>query len=239
MMDSKILLLNRSAPPSPALIAQVHQCGLRLTHLPLVHASVCAAPDAGLRAHVNQSDWLLFCSPRAVEFAEQLLPEIWQLDAKFGAVGPGTARRIHDRVPQRSVLFPDTGDGARALLARAELASVRGVRISILTGADGLVELESGLRARGAAVQTVPLYERINSALNAEQRELCQRAQCAYVGSVSFLDALLLARNAQPLPVWVPSERVAAHARQLGCPPHLCADSSDGAFITRLKHYRC
>ena len=237
--DANILLLNRSAPPSEPLQDQVNRCGLTLVHLPLVQAQAIPAPDASMREQIQRSDWLIFCSPRAVEFAQQQLPDIWQLNARFGAVGAGTARRIVQFAPNKPVLIPESGDGANALLQCAELTRLNSQRISLFTGADGLLELGSVLHARGAVVQTVPLYRRVRRTLNPEQQDQCRRARCAYVGSVSFFDALLAVREAQALPVWVPSERVSAHARQHGCTPDLCADSSDAAFITRLKHYRC
>lgn len=237
MSDAPLMLLNRTAPPSVALLEQVERCGLNLCHLPLVEATLCEAPTPAMQAHVRTSDWIIFCSPRAVEFAEQQLPGIWQLDAKLAAVGVGSARRINQIVPDRQVLYPDQGDGALALLRCPLFDAVQGLRISVVTGLDGLSELESSLRARGGLVQSVALYKRVRRALSEEQTEYCLRAQNAYVGSASFFDALMVVRHGKALPVWVPSERVAAHARHNGCPVDQCADSTDAALIARLKNY--
>lgn len=233
-----LTLLNRSAPPSATLADFARVKGLNLVHLPLVLPQISVQLSEALQAHALGSDWLIFCSPRAVAYAEQHVPGIWQRQAQFGAVGAGTAYHIQQKTP-RPVVFPTIADGGAALLRCAELQNVRGRRVSVFTGADGLHELESTLAARGAQVQSLVLYERVRRKLTPEQSQLCKNADNAYVGSVSFFDALLEARGGFPLPVWVPSPRVAAHALSQGCTPDLCANSSDEAFITRLKHYKC
>lgn len=237
MSVTKLFLLNRSAPPSSGLLECVKRCGFELLHLPLVHARLVDPPTHFARDHVWASDWLIFCSPRAVEFAAQQLPGIWELDAQFAAVGTSSARCIRAQSANKTVLAPVEGDGANALLQCQALHAVAGSKVSIVTGRGGLDELETTLAKRGAHVQRVELYERVHRELDPDQRERCQSADFAFVGSAEFLNALLAARAGKALPVWVPSARVAAYARRNGCAADLCADSTDGALIARLSQF--
>ncbi len=228
-----LFLLARTVPASAALESVIAARGMRLFHCALVHAQPEPISDAlsALLDDARSADWHIFVSPHAVRTTLLIWPEIVRGPARLAAVGVGTAAAL--AVPH--VLVPAVGEGAQALLERADLQQLDGLVIAIYAAPDGLGLLEYTLTQRGARVLVVPVYRRVPCELTQMQIERCCVAEIAYVGSVAFLEALLAARAGQPLRVLTPSERVASAARVLGCIAIACEGSSDQAITAQIQ----
>lgn len=82
----------------------------------------------------------------------------WPACRWMAAVGPSTARALHAYAGP--VHYPEGAGDAAALLAHPALAVVAGQKILLITGAPRRLELELGLRARGAVVDVAAVYQR-------------------------------------------------------------------------------
>jgi len=110
-------------------------------------AAAFAAPDIAI-----------FVSPNAVRYGLQYADS-----ARLAAIGPTTAASIAQAGRQADIV-PDDGFDSESLLRHAELADVRGKEICIIRGADGRELLADTLRARGATVRYLAVYDRERAA---------------------------------------------------------------------------
>lgn len=231
-MHNPIFLLARTAPASNELQAVVANKGMHLVHC----AAVLTQPEpmskdlCELFNTAAKADWHVFVSPPAVRAARTLEPAITTWPGRFAAVGASTAAAL-DRA---NVLVPAQGEGAQALLDMPDLQQMPGTQVAIYAAPDGLELLACTLTQRGARVLVIPVYRRVASTLTSAQIAQCCAAELAYVGSVAFLQALLVARAGQPMPVLVPSERVAAAARAFGCVAVVCAGTTEQAIAAEI-----
>jgi porphobilinogen synthase len=106
-------------------------------------------------------DAVAFASPRAVEAWARFRDRLGADGADCLALGPGTARaaRAAGFPPERTIA--GDGDGAAGLLAAlgASPAGAAGRRILVPSSARALPDLVAGLRALGAEVTAVPVYD--------------------------------------------------------------------------------
>lgn len=231
-MHRPIFLLARTAPASNELQAVVALKGMQLVHC----ATVLTQPEpmsknlCELLKSACKADWHVFVSPQAVQAACTLEPAIATWSGRFAAVGASTAATLN----RANVLVPAQGEGARALLDMPDLQQMDGTHVALYAAPDGLELLACTLTQRGARVLVVPVYRRVASALTSAQTAQCRTAALAYVGSVAFLQALLVARAGQPLRVLAPSERVAAAARAFGCVATVCQGTTEQAIAAEI-----
>jgi uroporphyrinogen-III synthase len=157
------------------------------------------------RAHaaLAKYDGAIFVSANAVEYGA---PDSrrWPSTLTPFAPGPGTAQAVADAgIPGTRI--PSTSFDSEGLLALPELADVRGKRFIVFRGDGGREQLGDTLRARGAEVDYVACYRR------AKPR-----------GGIEGLDNLWEIVPAslrfawRACPTFVPHERIAARARELG-----------------------
>jgi uroporphyrinogen III methyltransferase/synthase len=160
-LAGKRVLVTRAREQAGALSALLHSFGAEAVEYPAITIAPLddyTALDAAL-AMASAYDWACFTSVNAVDAVGRRLAAIessWKAFAavRLAAIGPATAQALTDvgctvaYTPQRflaeeiSAGLPNA-DGARILLARADIADAR------------LVE---GLRARGAVVDQYPAY---------------------------------------------------------------------------------
>jgi len=138
--------------------------GCRVVDWPLL--MIEAMPDlVELRAHMGEitaTDWLVFVSPRAVQYAHALTP-LEALPAKhWAAVGQATAAvlRNHQVAGSPDIIVPSATQDSEGLLAVLPRSSWAGQRVWIVRGETGRETLADGLRARGATVRYLPVYRR-------------------------------------------------------------------------------
>jgi uroporphyrinogen-III synthase len=182
----------------------------------------------------------IFISPTAVAHGAR-----WSGAARTTlAVGAGTAQEL--RKLGVEAIFPTAGADSEMLLALPELAAVAGKRIAIVRGEGGRSLLGDTLRARGAEVRTVECYRRVPPGADAAPllaALLAEWVDAATVTSAEALDNLLALlgdegrRRLRETPLFVPHERVAAHARDAGVREAIVAGAADGEMIARLVAY--
>ena len=183
-------------------------------------------PDEADLAHALHSDWLIFTSSNAVDFAIRAfngkMPKFDQ--TRIAAVGEATAKCLRDLGwPVNCV--PSHNFSSEGLLAEPQLDAVKACECVIVRGVGGRDILEQGLRARGANVSYLEVYRREcptadNTALTAAIA--AQQLDAISITSIEALSNLLeiLDENSQGLikdiNLIVVSPRIADHARQLG-----------------------
>lgn len=105
-------------------------------------------------------DGIVFVSPNAVRHGQAAFGRGWPRGVRLYAVGEGTAQALHE-TGARQVTAPASGAGAEALLALPELAETAGRSFLVVRGREGRTWLAETLRARGASVEEIAVYERV------------------------------------------------------------------------------
>jgi uroporphyrinogen-III synthase len=201
--------------------------------------------DAAALQHVHATleryDAAIFVSANAVEFGAPD-PARWPARLAIFAPGLGTAEAIIAvGLPPPHV--SETTFDSEGLLALPALADVTGKRVAIFRGEDGRALLGDTLRARGAQVDYVTCYRR---ARPADARGLNEAFAASRIDAVtitssegldnlwSIVDAPTRARWSS-LPTFVPHERIAAHARDLGLTTALTGPGDAGLVAGLLE----
>lgn len=165
----------------------------------------------------------IFVSPNAVTHGHAWLQrvQLWTRvrEGDVAAVGPGTARALHE-LGVAEVVAPRGGGGAAALLACAELAQVDGREVVIFRGRGGREILARTLRARGAHVRHAAVYRRACPPGGLSEA-LLQEVDIVIATSTEALRNLYTmsaggAAAINRLPLLLASERAAALARRRG-----------------------
>jgi uroporphyrinogen-III synthase len=112
--------------------------------------------------------WVLFPSPASIDVTMAALHRHglrWPAGVGLGLIGPGSRDTLEtwrdriDGLAAAATIEPRTAPhDAEALLAREELASLRGVGIAVPRRADGREAWLHALRARGATLQVLTVY---------------------------------------------------------------------------------
>ena len=123
-------------------------------------AGECAAVQAEL-ARCGEGDWLIFVSPRAVEFTAALWPIHRWPAVRFACIGQATADALRRLCPHAQPVVPDTTEDSEGLLAALDPAAFSNARVWLLRGQDGRERLPEQLRAWGAIVTPVAVYQRL------------------------------------------------------------------------------
>jgi len=204
------LWLTRTRPGADRQATALRSAGYAVLVAPVIDIRPLAVDTAALPA----PQCALFVSVHAVDAAEELLPVLG--DATLFAVGAETARALAGRGLTARVPELATSEG---LLALPELAAsaVAGRTVWLVAGRGGRDLLASTLRARGARVEVLWVYERRAVA----PAGVDPRAIDAIVaGSGNGLELAWqhwCRLDGSPcVPVLVPSARVAQQARDLG-----------------------
>ncbi len=119
-------------------------------------------PAATLQ-RIADYDIIIFISPNAVEYGARYLTAAGGLPAQIliAAVGAGTARTIQYAFARPADIVPQTVFNSEALLAEPALAQVKDKRVLIVRGVGGREALAECLRDRGAQVDYVEVYQRV------------------------------------------------------------------------------
>src|SRR5690554_6936519 len=179
------LLLLRPADQSQALVRLLHQradsAGTQLTCSiqSMVAIRGYDDPNYSLRGILSQTwDGGLMVSVNAAEYfakqAREWAPECQMPKARWFAVGPTSAKAIA-QVVQRPVTCPWRQHNSDALLKLPELNAVHGQNWLLVRGRGGRELVADTLRARGATVTYLEVYERIPVTLSEQQFEQWQQ----------------------------------------------------------------
>lgn len=130
----------------------------------LTFTRIQARPMVGLAAQVAEVDWIVAVSPAAVEALASALSHVWPPGPGLALVGPGSLLALEQtglRVPADRLTFPAAAPfDAGAMLAAGPLARPAGCSVLVVRGEGGRDDWIDVLRARGAQVEVLSLYDR-------------------------------------------------------------------------------
>jgi uroporphyrinogen-III synthase len=227
------ILVTRPEHQRDGLIAAIENRGG--TAIPFATIEIVARNEAHITTDVGRlaaPDIVVFVSGNAVRHGLQ-----YAEDAKIAVVGPATAKAVE--AAGRSVdIMSASGFDSEHLLDATDLFNVRDKRIRIIRGQDGRELLADTLRARGAEVDYLPVYDRVAPLYRADEVDALLAAwQAGRVNVVTAMSvasfenliallpdtaSLLLSRT----PLVTPAERVLKEA--INQFPDLPATLADG-----------
>lgn len=237
-LAGKRVVVTRPRELAQGLAARIRQAGGEALLFPTIEIRDAEdpAPARALLARLHEFDLAVFVSPSAVRKAFELAQgRAWP---RMAAVGEGTRRELEQR-GFGNVIAPAGQADSEALLALPELAQVAGSKVLILRGAGGRELLGETLATRGAKVETAECYRRVRPAASATPPpEGRIDALCVSSGeALRNLVALLGRERVAQAPLFVPHERVAGAARELGLREPVLAGPGDAEMLAALVAY--
>lgn len=222
------LLLTRPAEDSAALAGALAQDGVHSSCLPLlsIEPLPLGAEQLELIHHFHRYDLIIVVSKPAARLGLSAVPEREAMAAYWFAVGAGTAQVLIDQ--GLNVQFPARGDDSEALLRLPALLAQLdrpAPRVLIMRGEGGREWLAEQLRAKGATVDYLELYQRQlpdYPTHTLRERVAVERLNGVVVSSGQGFEHLcqLAGEEDGPwlrrLPLFVPSQRVAEMAIAAG-----------------------
>lgn len=238
------VLVTRPAHQADPLCRLIEARGGSAVRLPLLSIVPTAHPVAvtqTLREAADCDGWI-FTSANAVHHARELWQAPWP--ASLAAVGPATAAALGEDA--QAVVAPLAAYSGEALLALPQFHNISGRRFLIVTGEDGLGQIEPCLRERGATVRLAEVYRRVPLPYPEDRVVAALRG----VGVIVVTSGAALAHLLRLTPdsaragllkkqLVAPSARVVENAQALGfrsvqAPPRM----SDAALIELIERTR-
>jgi len=193
-------------------------------------------------AQLSHADMLIFVSANAVEHGLRYLPSL-PTTLQVGAIGAATAECLRES-GIRVDLVPARFD-SEGFLAMPQVQNLQGKSVIIVRGTGGREKLADALRARGAQVQYLEVYQRACPHWAAADVQTALRADVITVTSSEALDNLASLAHlpgaeslwAKPLVVF--HDRIAGRAHELGftLKPVVTEHPSDDALLTALLQW--
>jgi len=231
-LSGRSIVLTRPADRLAGISQRIRAAGGNAVCLPLITIEPVTDPADIQRAkalvlELDRCDMVIFVSTNAADLGMEWIDRYWpQLPQGLEAftVGPGTAE-VLSRWPW-PVFYPAQGVTSEALLSLPELQSVEDKRVLLFRGKGGRELIAGTLRDRGATVEVVELYTRTAVDYSADELKaslIDETPDALVVTSAQILETFSNALQLLPdsstvktLPLLVPSDRVAALAREQG-----------------------
>ena len=160
------VVVTRAVHQADELCDLISQAGAEAVRFPVTEIEAVDDSDAALVRSLetlDEADVAIFVSPNAATYGLSLL-ERWGRElpkrAIVLAVGPGTARQLHERGVSVSAV-PQGKYDSEALLALPDLQDVAGRSILIIRGQAGRELLAEELARRQAVVSHLVCYRRV------------------------------------------------------------------------------
>ena len=161
-LAGKRVLVTRAQDQAADLIAALEQRGAYPIHVPTIELVPPASWDAVSQALARREQyaWVVFTSANGIRFFDAYARSVGQsaavlADRRIAAIGPATARAV-EALGLRVAAVPDE------FIAEAvadTLGNVQGQRILLLRAAQARAALAVILRARGATVDEIAVYD--------------------------------------------------------------------------------
>jgi uroporphyrinogen-III synthase len=248
-LEGRTIVVTRPAAQAQAFARLLAEEGATPVVFPAIE--IVDAPDAvSLAACVERLDTFdlaIFISPNAVNRAMNLVRarRAWPAGLRVAAIGRGSARELA-RYGFAEVLVPEHRFESEALLALPALADVAGWRVVIFRGDGGRELLGDTLVRRGASVEYAECYRRAKP--DADAGELLRRWVRGGIDAVTVTSSEGL-RNLFDMvgnlgrqwlrrtPLFVPHERIAATAAELGAQRVILTRPADDGLLEGLARY--
>lgn len=249
-LNGRGILVTRPAHQADAICALIEAAGGRALRLPVLDirpAHDMAAVEAGL-GRLAEYGVAVFVSANAVHYTwEALAPRPWPPQVAIAAVGAATARALMER-GLRVAYVPEQAYTSEALLALPALQDMRGRRVLILRGNGGRDHLREILSARGAVVDYLEVYRRVQPDIDPAPwlaRWRNDEIAAVLVTSGESLRKLwtivgtLGVELLRATPLIVPHARIRSLARELGLDGAVIVadDATDAAMMKALSAY--
>ncbi len=197
-----------------------------------------------LRALVDRLehfDIAVFVSPTAASRGLSFIRSRRELPPglEIAAIGKGTARELQ-RLGVSEVIAPERGADSEALLALPQFAALEGRSVVVFRGAGGRELLANTLARRGASVQYAECYRRMRPQADAQallrafgRGEIHAVTVTSAEGLSNLFDRVgTLGRPwLRTTALFVPHERIAARARELGVADVIVTGAGDEAMV--------
>jgi uroporphyrinogen-III synthase len=235
------IVVTRPREQAAPLARRIEEAGGKPILFPLLKISP-PADRQSLRDAVSRlagSDLAIFISPNAVRYGMQAIQAAGTLPPrlKIATVGQGSARALRE-LGVATVIAPQERFDSEALLAMPELQNVAGWRVAIFRGKGGRELLGDTLMTRGATVEYVECYRRSRPQQNVAA--LDPAADAITVTSSEALGYLwemfddAARKHFSMVPLFVPHQRIAEAARQLGWHEVALATGGDDGLLAGL-----
>jgi uroporphyrinogen-III synthase len=148
-------------------------------------------------ARLGKPDIVVFISRNAVEHGIRFAD-----DAEIAAIGPATTRAV-EAAGRVVDIRPESGYDSEHLLAEPRLNDVAGQRVRIIRGKGGREFLAEELKARGAIVEYLSVYERRLPGVSAETAsDLEARWRQGQINVLTIMSVQSLVNLVKLLPNW-------------------------------------
>jgi len=217
--------LTRSRPGADRQARELVAAGYEV-----VVAPVLDIVGTTMEAPSEPADWVIFVSEQAVRHCPDLT---FIGGARVFAVGGRTQEVLGRRGIDAIAPVEPTSEG---LLALEELAVGRGRTVLIVCGEGGRTLLDDELAVRGARVMRHVCYRRrAVTGVRVDPASVDAIVAASAEGLLAAFAAWRKAGGGVSVPVLVPSARVAAKARELGCRRVVeCAGADTRAILSAL-----
>ncbi|MBE2260199.1 MAG: uroporphyrinogen-III synthase [Rhodobacteraceae bacterium] len=249
-LHGKTIVVTRPLAQAARLADWIAERGGQPVVFPLLEISPADDPQPLQRAIANLDSYCLaiFISPNAVDHSVPaiLARRSWPAGLRAVAIGQASVAALANYGIDNT-LAPVERFDSEALLELPELqeALVSGHRVVIFRGNGGRELLADALRKRGAQVDYVACYQRSAPADTAPLEAIWRRGKidALTVSSseglrnlVALLDASVRA-SLQETPVFVPHQRIAEVASELGLRRVIRTGPADAGIIAALSVY--
>ena len=223
-LQGRRIIVTRPKGQAEGLAALIRKAGGEALKVPAIEIRPLEdkASFALFAERLDAFDLVIFVSRNAVQSALALLAgKPWPARVRVATVGQGS-RDALEAAGFEAVIAPLARSDSEGLLARPELAEVRGRRIAILRGDAGRELLGDELGRRGALVEYVACYRRVRPQAPELSRLWREGVDAVTVSSGEGLANFLAmlgqgaAVKLAHVPVFVPHPRVAEEASRLG-----------------------